>query len=309
MVFTASPVNAKYLVAFKSWDDDFDTDFGYSGKVQYAVSFRDPNIADKSASNGFESDNDATGSVAKPRTMPVFSNITIVGPKGNGSVALPTGEKFEKAFRLRRNTATSVFNSIITGWESGLSIEGSSTEDNFTGDTANFMNNLLVNIPAGKNVITANYATFYAPWFNADGNDTTKTLANINWVSAFPVLGTKPDMRLQSGSAAATGASFPAKVFGGDFVSVKENNFNGMLSVYPNPCSSQLNILLNAALSEAILVTVSDISGRVAVSAMKTVEAGSNAISIETSSLNNGIYFVTLEGASGKETVKLMISK
>jgi hypothetical protein len=61
-------VNAKYLITFRGWDDDFDTDFGYRGKVQFAVSLRDKNIADVSGSNGFESDNDGSGSTNAPFT-------------------------------------------------------------------------------------------------------------------------------------------------------------------------------------------------------------------------------------------------
>ena len=59
--FFGGTVNAKYLIAYRGWDDDFDTDFGYSGKIQFAVSLRDPEIADQSGSNGFESDNDGSG--------------------------------------------------------------------------------------------------------------------------------------------------------------------------------------------------------------------------------------------------------
>jgi hypothetical protein len=44
-------VNAKPLVAFRGLDE-FDTDNGFSGKVQFAVSLRDP-TADISGSNGF----------------------------------------------------------------------------------------------------------------------------------------------------------------------------------------------------------------------------------------------------------------
>ncbi|MCK7524384.1 MAG: hypothetical protein MZV64_45515 [Ignavibacteriales bacterium] len=51
-------VNAKYLVSYRAWDDDFDTDFGYSGKLQFLLGIRDPEVADQSTSNGFESDND-----------------------------------------------------------------------------------------------------------------------------------------------------------------------------------------------------------------------------------------------------------
>ena len=63
-------VNCKYLVALRGWDDEWDTDNGYSGKVQFYVSLRDPAIADQSTSNGFESDNDADGSTLTPLPLP-----------------------------------------------------------------------------------------------------------------------------------------------------------------------------------------------------------------------------------------------
>ena len=59
--FFGGTVNAKYLIAYKSRDDDFDTDFGYTGKIQFGVVYRDPGKADISNSEAFESDNDATG--------------------------------------------------------------------------------------------------------------------------------------------------------------------------------------------------------------------------------------------------------
>lgn len=74
-------VNCKNLIAFRGWDDDFDTDNGFSGQVQYGLSVRDARIADVSQSNGFESDNDASGSTAQPYTSATFSNMTFVGPK------------------------------------------------------------------------------------------------------------------------------------------------------------------------------------------------------------------------------------
>ncbi|RZK35197.1 MAG: T9SS C-terminal target domain-containing protein, partial [Hymenobacter sp.] len=35
-------VNAKYLVSHRCFDDDFDTDNGFSGKIQFGVALRDP---------------------------------------------------------------------------------------------------------------------------------------------------------------------------------------------------------------------------------------------------------------------------
>jgi len=49
-------VNCKNLIAYKCWDDDFDTDFGFRGMIQFGLIIRDHNIADQSQSNGFESE-------------------------------------------------------------------------------------------------------------------------------------------------------------------------------------------------------------------------------------------------------------
>jgi hypothetical protein len=201
-------VNCKHLIAYRGLDDDFDTDFGYRGRVQFGLIIRDKDVSDAPGdSNAFECDNDAAGSGAQPKTMPIFSNITMVGPKGDGSIVLPVGEKFEKAFRLRRNVATSVLNSLVTGWEKGLSIEGAATEANVNGDSLIFSTNILSNFTTNTKCVTATPA-FYASFFGADGNDTITTNAQINWVNMFTPLGTIPDARLNSGSIAASGANF-----------------------------------------------------------------------------------------------------
>ena len=216
-------VNCKHLIAYRGLDDDFDTDFGYRGKVQFALSIRDKDVSDAPGdSNAFECDNDANGTTATPKTRPIFSNVTLVGPKGNGSIVLPTGEKFEKAFRLRRNSAVSVLNSLVTGWEKGLSIEGAPVVSNLNGDTMVFVNNILTNfatptwsINNTNAVLNSGGATtpWYQSWWSVDGNDSTKTLADVNWVNIFTPLGTAPDCRLSAGSVAASGATFSNPVF------------------------------------------------------------------------------------------------
>ena len=47
-------VDSKFLVAYKTVDDMFDTDFGYTGRNQFSLGISDPKIADVSGSNGFE---------------------------------------------------------------------------------------------------------------------------------------------------------------------------------------------------------------------------------------------------------------
>lgn len=109
-------VNAKYLISHKNLDDDFDTDFGYSGKVQFGVASRDPQGADVSGSNGFESDNDGTGSTATPRTSAIFSNFTVIGPVQCGDTF--TGSAlFNDGLHLRRRTGIDVRNTLVVGWK------------------------------------------------------------------------------------------------------------------------------------------------------------------------------------------------
>jgi hypothetical protein len=216
-------VNCKHIIAYRGLDDDFDCDFGFRGKVQFALSIRDKDLSDAPGdSNAFECDNDAAGSNAQPLTRPIFSNVTLVGPKGNGSITLPVGEKFEKAFRFRRNSAVSVLNSLVTGWEKGLSIEGAPVVDNLNGDTMVFVNNLLTNFATPSwsatntnTVLNTGGATtsWYQSWWGVDGNDSTQTLAQVNWVNIFTALGTTPDARLANGSVAASGATFTNPVF------------------------------------------------------------------------------------------------
>lgn len=128
-------VNAKHLIAYKGWDDDFDTDFGYTGKLQFLLSVRDKDIADTSDSNGFESDNDGDGSTNTPFTKPIFSNVTLIGPfygkvsdmtqaeveaKTADAANGAKGGKYQAAMHLRRNSSLNVYNSVFTGWPYGL---------------------------------------------------------------------------------------------------------------------------------------------------------------------------------------------
>lgn len=228
-------VNCKHLIAYRSVDDDFDTDFGYRGKVQFGLIIRDKDLSDAIGdSNGFESDNDAAGSTGQPKTRPIFSNVTLVGAKGNGTVTLPTGEKHERAFRLRRNTATSVFNSIATGFEKGLYCEGAAVVSNLNLDTLVFANNILTNFATpswssnstNTQVLSPATTAWYQSWWGTDNNDSTSTLAQVNWVNIFTAMGTTPDARLGNGSVAASGANFTdPKFFSVDAPTVATTSF------------------------------------------------------------------------------------
>jgi hypothetical protein len=172
-------VNAKYLIAYKTQDDDFDTDNGYSGKVQFGLIIRDSLIADISTSEAFESDNNASGSTATPKTSAIFSNITAIGPKA--TINNTGNSLFRAGAQIRRNSALSIYNSIIIGWPQGILIDaslGTSTALNIEDSTLRLRNVTLagntVNVKftgAGGATITNDAslnAWFTSPYYNND---------------------------------------------------------------------------------------------------------------------------------------------
>ncbi len=185
-------VNCKYLVAYHGWDDDFDTDNGFSGKMQFLLGVRNPKIADTSLSNGFESDNNANGTTATPNTACVFSNVTLVGPIGQASDFANTSEyitggsynpqngsktgTFHAAMQIRRHSNLSCFNSIAIGYPVGLLL------DNQKGDTqgAATAGNLKL-----KNLYFAGMTVL--------GSDVNKT-----WKDAYSTDGTNMDESKES---------------------------------------------------------------------------------------------------------------
>jgi hypothetical protein len=129
-------VNCDHIIAYKGLDDEFDTDNGFSGKVQFAIGLRDSAVADVSGSNGFESDNDAAGSVLTPQTAAIFANITMVGPKE--TITSIGNALYRNAAQIRRNSSLTAINSVFMGWSTGLLIDASTgrpTDANITAAT------------------------------------------------------------------------------------------------------------------------------------------------------------------------------
>ncbi len=214
-------VNAKYLVALRGFDDDWDTDWGFTGKVQYALSLRDPKISDQSKSNGFESDNydpgePATGSSAGlPLTAPVFANVSnfVFNTAPSTDFVSPASGAFQAAMHLRRNTSINIFNSLFVGYPQGLRLEGTAT-----GTYANALSGALdlkgivlsnmTDAILGAGVITKDQATAY---FNTVARkNETKDLASLLLNSANFNL-TAPGLLPQAGSPLLSGAVWDGK--------------------------------------------------------------------------------------------------
>ncbi|MDF2437372.1 MAG: hypothetical protein K0Q95_1748 [Bacteroidota bacterium] len=308
-------VDAKYLIAFRGLDDDFDTDFGYRGRVQFGLAVRDADMSDAAGdSNSFESDNDATGTGALPRTSPIFSNITTIGPKRNGTVTLPTGEKFERAFYIRRNSALSIFNSIAASWEKGIYVKDAGTTDNFsTNDSAVCGNNLIASDISKAITVDANSSqSFYSSIFTNDNNDSTKTVSGIAWVNAFPSsLSAAADYRLLPTSVAATGASFSDAKFQGMVTGIAESiPAVNKVGVYPNPATNYVTLTFELAESSKVIANLYDITGKLVSNIhSSTMNSGVNTIEFNVNELPAGIYFANLNTGSLNKTMKLVVSK
>ncbi len=203
-------VNSSYLIAFKGTDDDFDTDNGYGGKSQFGIGVRDSAYYDlsyaaatgASTSEGFESDNEATGTAAvKPYTNAIFSNYTMIGPVPVGStwasMNSTTKAAFRRGARIRRNSSLRIANSIFMGYRNFLMVDGDSSLRNTNNPALlalvtpstpvdaqtkqlYFTNNLIVNSTAAFNTAGDTVANGLVEVSRAKGS-----LAKLNALDAF----------------------------------------------------------------------------------------------------------------------------
>ncbi|MFZ1946941.1 MAG: T9SS type A sorting domain-containing protein [bacterium] len=132
-------VNCKYLVAFGGTDDEFDTDFGYKGKLQFLFGLRDMTQWDPTGeSNGLETDNEGTSPYeSQPWTHPIFANCTLVGPARTDSLwpLMPVGHKFQYSAVIRRSSQLCLYNSVIAGYPWGISLRDPHTKEWASWDT------------------------------------------------------------------------------------------------------------------------------------------------------------------------------
>lgn len=222
-------VNCTHLISYKTLDDDFDTDNGFSGKVQFGIAVRDSSIADVSKSEAFESDNDANGSSLLPQTGAVFSNITVMGPKATfDNIGNPL---FVWGAQIRRNSTISIFNSIIMGFPNGLYIDATKgvPTDNNIPSSLFVQNNIIAGCPQpilysiGTNTnvpLNINSTTTITDWYNTPsyGNTILTNNIEVGLIAPFDYL--NPDFNPAVGSVAIGSASFTHPKLTSGFIQV-----------------------------------------------------------------------------------------
>lgn len=307
-------VNGKYLVSYRNLDDDFDTDNGWSGYVQFGLIVRDPSLADNpsvSTSEGFESDNDATGSANTPLTSGVFSNITGIGPyRGNSAQVIATG--YRRALRLRRNTNLKVFNSIFMDFKTGLFIDGAAADGNANSGALKFKYNLIATT-SGVNPktveTTAANVNVNGAWYVAQPND---SLNSSNGILVTPWNYTSPDYRPVASNTVTGGANFgdPALLAGGILSVNSLEDFSKQIGVYPNPNNGEATVIIHALQPFNVTVKIYSITGQLLSMPYENhnVVEGVNSLPV-TADLASGIYFVAISNGTKTETIKMVVNK
>jgi hypothetical protein len=333
--FFGGTVNAKYLIAYRGWDDDFDTDFGYNGKLQFLLSVRDPQIADQSQSNGFESDNDGSGSTNSPRTGPTYYNVTMIGPAATTTTQY--NSLYRRGMHLRRSSQNKIYNALIMGWPDGLLIDGTNTVADAKAGVTFLKNSIIAGSVLGNLKSTdAAFQTDMPAWFTGHGGRTFTTNADVKLADPFNVANPNP-MPL-AGSPVFTGAATPpADGFfdvTGNFVgafgtvnwasgwsslsfatSVKEDYNNEIIPPsfelsqnYPNPFNPTTNIRFALPQASNVKLSVYNVLGQQVAQLINDYkEAGSYTINWNATNIASGIYIYRIEAAGQVITKKMTL--
>jgi hypothetical protein len=336
-------VNCKKLISYKITDDDFDTDFGYRGAVQFGIAVRDTAYFDlswnapsgASTSETFESDNDAAGSGKLPLTSAVFSNITCVGPvpldKTYNDLTTTQKGAFRRGARIRRNSRLSIVNSVFMGYRNFIMFDGDSVliasgvKSSTFSETSNVLrNNFIANTSAAAaagvtntglvEVDSKNTPAAMDAWLR-DAKNSNK-IDDVNYASGAilvdPKNATAPDFRPVASSKINTLANYDAAIFTkyGKFSSVNTVGNLVVTNAYPVPAADNVNVELFAVASENVAVSISDISGKVVKSlGNQSLVAGGNMITASVSELNNGLYFLNVVSNGSKTTYRFTVAK
>ncbi len=335
-------VSCKKLISYKTTDDDFDTDFGYRGAVQFGIAVRDTAYFDlswnatsgASTSETFESDNDAAGSGKLPLTSALFSNITCVGPvpldKTYNDLTATQKGAFRRGARIRRNSRLSIVNSVFMGYRNFIMFDGDSVlvasgvKSGAISETSNVLrNNFIANTAAASaagatntglaEVDSKNTPAAMDAWLRDVKN--SNKIDDASYVSGAilvdPKNATAPDFRPVTASKINTLANYDAAIFTkfGKFSSVNTLGDVVMTNAYPVPAFDVVNIELFTVSATEVMVSVSDMSGKVVASmGSQSLVAGGNAIAVPVADLKNGLYILTVVSNGAKSAYRFTVA-
>ncbi|MFM2206786.1 MAG: hypothetical protein RL213_761 [Bacteroidota bacterium] len=328
-------VNAKHLIAYRGLDDDFDTDYGFNGRMQFLVGLRDSAVADISGSNGFESDNDASGTLNTPFTNAKYSNVTLIGPITGGGNTY--NSNYKRGAHIRRSSKSCIYNSAVAGYPTGLLVDGANCEANATADELQVRNSVWAGCTTPLAV--ASGSTFdISTWYGTSAYGNSLLAAPTDLQLTAPYNYSAPNFIPQSGSPLLSGADFSAQnlqdpffdvvTYKGAFgnsdwtagwanydcqnssysVGIRELMILSAANIYPNPVNNES--VLEAAFTERFTgqIRLYDVQGRmVADLGTYDLAPGKHHISLSSVSLlPAGAYHLVISSEEGIKTVKLL---
>lgn len=285
-------VNAKYLISYKTEDDDFDTDNGFSGLVQFGLILRDPEIVDTDTANGFESDNDRDGSNTSPITKAIFSNISGFGAAADQATyeSLPQNHREGAALRIRRNSRISVYNSLFMGWGRGLRFESSGTHSAAqSGELA--VKNTFIGGIFGNKFLTDNAilsADQLEQWFLEPTNRNRVLDDMSDFMIADPFNTENPDFQPQPGSPVLNASYWTSTSAPG--INKQENPFE--VTSYPNPFNQLTNIRLTLSKHSPVNISIFNLAGQMIKEVYKgDLHEGIHRFDFNAAGLPKGMYY------------------
>ena len=331
-------VNCKHIIAFRGTDDDFDTDFGYRGAVQFGIAFKDSSYYDlswnsssgSSTSETFESDNDASGSGRLPLTSAVFSNMTCVGPIPAGmtwsQLSITQKGAFRRGIRIRRNSRLSIVNSIFMGYRNFVMFDGDSVlvnsgvKSNKVSDKNDlFRNNYIYGVKASAPVGATNTGL-------AEISSGSNVNALDSWVRN-PINSNTIDTNTFKPGFLVNTNNFIAPDFRPTDLSKQPNFEYGVLgfygvtqvkvagkvksvSAYPNPTNGEYTVEFTSTQDFKASVFVTDLNGRMVRNiSTADVTAGNNFVNVNLSELNSGLYFFHIQGGNNNIVYQVIVTK
>jgi hypothetical protein len=85
--------------------------------------------------------------------------------------------------------------------------------------------------------------------------------------------------------------------------------FASSISLFPNPSNNEATIKLNLDKNEKVAVTIFDVQGKVVGSVIeKQLEKGEQTISLNTSTLSNGVYIVQFTAGGKSAKLELIVN-
>ncbi len=297
-------VNAKYLISYRTEDDDFDTDNGFIGMVQFGLIQRDPAIVDTDTANAFESDNNSAGTDLTPATKAIFSNISAFGASKDLATytANPQNHKDGATMRIRRASRLSIYNSLFLGWGRGVRLESSFTHNAAASDELAIKNNIIGGV-YGKKYGDASVLTEaqIEAWYLDAARKNKMLASDADAKIGNPFSLTAPNFQPQAGSPVFN-ASYWVTTSSPKISVVK----NLALSNYPNPFRGITNIELTLDTREHCTLAVYTLAGtQISVLHHGVLPEGKHTFRFDAGMLPGGIYVARIVAGHLTSSLKM----